>query len=141
MAEPHSALSRWRRVCNRLDAGQAPEPEDASWLAAACRDTIEGGPPLREAFGLPGRGGAGGLHRVALLARRDALICDLRKACFPGVGIRPAARAMAMLARQQARSSRPPCDDRERRMLELRHIAELPSERRLRTILARPKAL
>jgi hypothetical protein len=134
-------FSRWRRVRARLDAGKAPEPEDAIWLASACRETIEVGTPLREAFGLPCRGGAGGLQRVALLARRDAMLRDLYEACFHGLGVRRAAREIAALADRQARSHRPPRNDSERRMLALVQVADLPSERRIREVLARSKAV
>ena len=137
-AQP-SQLSRWRRVRARLDAGHAPEPEDAIWLAAACRETIEVGTPLRTAFGLPCRGGAGGLPRVALLARRDALLRDLHATSFPEMGIRAAAREIIALANQRARSRRPPRDDREQRMLELVQLADLPSERTIRRVLGHSK--
>lgn len=134
-------MVRWRRVCARIDADQAPDPEDATWLAEVCREAIEGGAPLREVFGLPGRGGAGGLARVVRLAQRDGLLRQLHTSCFPGLSARQAANEISALVARQRRSSRAPCNERERRMAELLALAEVPAAKRLRVILARSKAL
>ena len=135
MAGQPSQLARWRRVRARLDAGQPIDQADAQWLAQGVAAVIEDGQPARVAFGLSRQGGAGGLHRVALIERRDAMLRAMHCAYFGDLKPRAAARAIAALADRLGRSGRPPRDVRERAITDVLALGQLPAERRMADIL------
>lgn len=129
------ALARWRQVRAQLDAGKPPEPDDATWLAGVLQAIVEDGVAPREALGLPARGGAGALHRVALLARRDALLRSIRAEYFASLDPCSAARAILALADQQRRARQPPKDPRGRAAAELLTYGDLPGLRQIANVL------
>ena len=128
-------LARWHQVRARIAAGQPPDPADAVWLGQVVKAIVEDGVPPRVAMELPSRGGAGALHRVAMLARRDVLLRVIHRDYFQGLAPRAAARSIVALADQQQRASRLPHDACGCLMVELLTFGQLPSPRQIANIL------
>lgn len=137
MAWQHPPTPRTLATGLRLPGGGQPiDPADAAWLAARCCAAIEGGMLLREVFGLPARGGAGGLTRVARLANRDAL---LRVAAYRMhfAHLEPRAAARAILeAISRGRRARHPGGSPADVMQQLAAGEDLPRERRVANVLS-----
>ena len=131
-------LARWRRIRASLSAGRPIDQADATWLARAAAAVIEEGLPARVAYGLAPRGGPGGLHRVAQIERRDAVLRTIYHAHFSHLSPRAAAREVLALTNRRQRSGEPVNSAVALAIAELRTLGELPALRRLTDILGNP---
>ena len=129
------SYARWRNLCAQVDTGEPIDQRDAVWLISLCRDVLDGGRPLKTAFGLPARGGVRGLAQVATLEHRDVALRAVAREHF--ASLEPCAAARAMLsAIDRARSPRSkkacPEDASIRRLLA---GFEVPGEKQIARIL------